>query len=100
MISPILHLYMYMHWRMKGVRMSNTQLSKLYKSIVRCEQRDGPPRPSAHHVTGRFKNKIKSLKMYPGAQYWDPCLSMFLSMIFFYFIKKSTIYNYADDTVI
>ena len=34
-----------------------TQLLILYKIIVRCEQRDGPPRPSAHHVTGRLKNK-------------------------------------------
>ena len=37
---------------MKVVRMSNIQLCKI---IVRCEQRDGPPRPSAHHVTGRLK---------------------------------------------
>ena len=29
---------------------------QLYIIIVRCEQRDGPPRPSAHHVTGRLKN--------------------------------------------
>ena len=36
---------------MKGVRTSNKQL---YEIIVRCEQRDGPPRPSAHHVTGRL----------------------------------------------
>ena len=34
--------------------MSNIQL---YRIIVRCEQRDGPPRPSAHHVTGRLKKK-------------------------------------------
>ena len=39
---------------MKDVRMSNIQL---YKIIVRCEQRDGPPRPSAHHVTSKLKNK-------------------------------------------
>ena len=43
---------MYIHRRMKGVRMSNIQL---YIIIVRCEQRDGPLRPSAHHVTGRLK---------------------------------------------
>ena len=36
--------------------MSNIQL---YKIFARCEQRDGPPRPSAHHVTGRLK-KINS----------------------------------------
>ena len=35
--------------------MSNKQL---YIIIVRCEQRDGPPRPSAHHVTGRLKNAL------------------------------------------
>ena len=38
---------------MKGVRTSTIQL---YKIIVRFEQRDGPPRPSAHH--GKLK-KIK-----------------------------------------
>ena len=37
---------------MKGVIISNIQL---YIIIVRCEQRDCPPRPSAHHVTERFK---------------------------------------------
>ena len=41
---------------MKGVRTSTIQP---YKIIVRCEQRDGPPRPSAHHVTGRLKKKKK-----------------------------------------
>ena len=49
---------MYIHWRMKGVRMSNTQLSKLYKITVRCKQRDDRPLPSAHHVQGRFKKTI------------------------------------------
>ena len=44
---------------MKGVRMSNIQL---YIIIVRCEQRDGPPRPSAHHVTGRLIKKKKKKK--------------------------------------
>ena len=34
--------------------MSNKQLLKLYNLIVRREQRDGPPRPSADHVTGRL----------------------------------------------
>ena len=43
---------------MKAVRTSNIQL---YKIIVRCEQRDGPPRPSAHHVTGRLKNNKNRL---------------------------------------
>ena len=38
----------------KGVRMSNTQLFELYKFIIRCEQRDGPPR----YVMGRLK-KVK-----------------------------------------
>ena len=33
---------------MKRVRMGNTHLFELYKIIVRCEQRDGCPRPSAH----------------------------------------------------
>ena len=41
---------------MKDVRMSNT---KLYKIIVKCEQREGPPQPSAHHVTGRIKKAPK-----------------------------------------
>ena len=41
---------------MKGVRMSNIQL---YKIIVRCEQRDGPPQPSAHHGTGRLKKIVQ-----------------------------------------
>ena len=41
---------------MKGVRTSNIQL---YTIIVRCEQRDGPPRPSALHVTGRLKKTKK-----------------------------------------
>ena len=44
---------------MKDVRMSNIQL---FKIIVRCEQRDGPPRPSAHHVTARLKNKTTTKK--------------------------------------
>ena len=44
---------------MKGVRTSTIQQ---YKIIVRCEQRDGPPRPSAHHVTGRLKKKKKKKK--------------------------------------
>ena len=44
---------------MKGVRTSTIQP---YKIIVRCEQRDGPPRPSAHHVTGRLKKKKKKKK--------------------------------------
>ena len=35
--------------------MSNKQL---YIIIVRCEQRDGPPRPSAHHVMGKLKNSL------------------------------------------
>ena len=35
--------------------MSNIQL---YIIIVRCEQRDDPPRPSAHHVTGKLKKRI------------------------------------------
>ena len=42
--------------------MSNTQL---YKIIVSCEQRDGPPRPSEHHVTERLKRnhvKLENLK--------------------------------------
>ena len=29
----------------------------LYKIIVRCEPRDGPPRPSAHHITRRLNKK-------------------------------------------
>ena len=44
---------------MKGVRTSTIQP---YKIIVRCEQRDGPPRPSAHHVTGRLKKKKNKKK--------------------------------------
>ena len=47
---------------MKGVRTSTIQL---YKIIVRCEQRDGPPRPSAHHVTGRLKKK-KAMGLKPA----------------------------------
>ena len=39
--------------------MSNTQLFKLYKIIVRCEQRSGPPRPSVHHVTENYKKNNK-----------------------------------------
>ena len=39
--------------------MSNIQL---YIIIVRCEQRDGPPRISAHYVTGRLKKKKKNKK--------------------------------------
>ena len=34
---------------------------QLYIIIVRCEQRDGPPRPSAHHVTGRLKKEKKNI---------------------------------------
>ena len=30
----------------------------LYKIIVRSEPRDGPPRPSAHHGTGRLNKKM------------------------------------------
>ena len=42
--------------------MSRTHLLELYKIIVRCEQRDGPHQPSAHHVTGSSKNIVaKSL---------------------------------------
>ena len=33
---------------------------QLYKIIVRCERRDGPPRPTAHHVTGRLKKDNNS----------------------------------------
>ena len=42
---------------MKGVRTSTIQL---YKIIVKCEQWDGPPRPSAHHITGRLKKNLHS----------------------------------------
>ena len=54
-ITHTVLIYIYVHTlKNKGVRTSNIQL---YKIIVRCEQRDGPPRPSAYHVTGRFKKK-------------------------------------------
>ena len=43
---------------MKDVRMSNTQLLKLYKIIISYEQRDGPPCPSAHHVMGILKKSM------------------------------------------
>ena len=48
---------MYVH-TMKNERRKNEKHKLLYKIIVRCEQRDGPPRPSAHHVTGRLKKKV------------------------------------------
>ena len=58
-ITHTVLIYIYVHTlnnvRREGVRTSNIQL---YKIIVRCEQRDGPPRPSAHHVTGRLKKNI------------------------------------------
>ena len=37
--------------------MSNTQLLELYKIIIRCDQRDGSPLPTTHHVSGRLKKK-------------------------------------------
>ena len=62
--------------------MSNTQLLKLYKYIIGCEQRDGPPRSSAHHVTGRLK--LRLLNVNSVCQKWGGEICTVLSDIHYF----------------
>ena len=60
--------------------MSNIQL---YIIIVRCEQRDSPPRPSAHHVTGRLKKASGEDRIYnEHVKHGGPHLRRILLVLF------------------